>query len=316
MNENEQVNEQMNEQMNAIRIELTCKSCNEDLQLNENVCYNCGLETGAVEYSNYSFEENEIIIKKTPYNHANSRILKIQEWLNWSSEEKNEYKLNVYTKNFCYNLNNHYKNSKEQILLTENIIEQSVAFVSKVMKAIKDDFNGPKRAKVKDGLVIMCVYYILKFNEIYSSYIVISKILKIEIKYISKANKTITELINKNKLKVSDTFKDTIFKTQKPIDYINKVIQKYKLTINKEMLNQVSDLINICEDNDILLDHTPLSVGVSCFYYILEINSIEIDLKIFSDIYSISIITILKTFNKLTNYKVQFEKMGINTLKN
>ena len=26
--------------------QFICKNCNEDLQLNDNVCYNCGLETG------------------------------------------------------------------------------------------------------------------------------------------------------------------------------------------------------------------------------------------------------------------------------
>lgn len=290
----------------------TCKNCNENLQLNDNVCYNCGLETGGIEYSNYIYEDMEQVSYKQN-SFQNSRILKMQEWFVWTSEEKNEYKLNKYTKDFCNNLNNEFKNKecKFSIILSEMMIEQIVIFVCKVMKAIKDDFNGPKRSKVKNGLIIMCIYYILKSNEIYTSYIEISQLLKIEIKYISNANKTIILLINNGKLKINEEFKQIIFKTEKPMDLINKVIDKYNLPISHAIVKQVSDLINICEDNDILLDHAPLSIGVSCFYYILSLNSLEIDLKMFSELYNISIVTIDKTYKKLLNYKPQFQKMGI-----
>lgn len=287
-----------------------CKNCNNQLQINDAVCYNCGLETGYIEYSNYNFEETENTQckKMSP---KNNRITKIQDWFTWTSQEKNEYKLSKYTREFCQNLNNLCSDRKSQIILSENIIEQLVIFVSEVMKAIKDDFNGPKRSKVKDGLIIMCIYYVLKSNEIYASYIDISKTLNIEMKYISSGNKTINHLINNGKLKIKGSFKDLIFKTEKPIDYIKKVINKYSLSVDSSILNQVSDLINICEDNDVLLDHTPLSIGVSCFYYILLLNSLEIDIKLFSELYSISIVTIDKTFKKLLTYKQQFEKMGI-----
>jgi len=311
-------------QIDELKIQnrFVCKNCNEDLQLNDNVCYNCGLETGYIEYSSYNFEEVESVpYKKVSF--QNSRIAKIQEWFTWTSEEKNEYKLNKYTKEFCYNLNNLFLDikilaaesldldNKINVTLSENIIEQVVTFVSQVMKAIKDSFNGPKRSKVKNGIIIMCIYYVLKSNEIHTSYIDISKILKIEMKYISNANKTITLLINNGKLKIKKTFKDFIFKTEHPMDYINKVIDKYSLSIDSVVLIQVVNLIDICEDNDILLDHTPLSIGVSCFYYILKLNSLEIDIKLFSELYNISIVTIDKTFKKLLCFKVQFEKMGI-----
>lgn len=289
---------------------VICKNCSNDLQINDNVCYNCGLETGSIEYSNYNFEE----VEHTQYKKTcskNNRINKIQDWFTWTSQEKNEYKLGKYTKDFCNNLNNLYSNNNIQTTLNDNTIEQLVIFVSEVMKAIKDDFNGPKRSKVKDGLIIMCIYYVLKSNGTYISYIDIAKILKIEIKYVSSGNKTINHLVNNGKLKIKDNFKDLIFKTEKPIDYINKVINKYRLSVDTVILRQVSSLINICEDNDVLLDHTPLSIGVSCFYYILSINSLEINIKLFSELYNISIVTIDKTFKKLLTYKKHFEKMGI-----
>ena len=38
------------------------------------------------------------------------------------------------------------------------------------------------------------------------------------------------------------------------------------------------------------------------------------DIKIFSELYNISIVTIDKTFKKLLNYKEQFSKLGINQI--
>lgn len=296
-----------------VKNQFVCNNCNEDLELSDNVCYNCGLETGQVEYSNYNFEETDQV-SYSKVSSQNNRITKMQEWFKWTNEEKNEYKLNKYTKEFCYNLNHLFSNNKINIILNENVIEQVVIFVSQLMKAIKDNFSGPKRSRVKDGLTIMCIYYTLKSNQIYTSYIDISKMLKIEMKYISSANKTITQLVNNGKLKVEESFKNFIFKTEKPTDYINKIIDKYNLSIDQLILNQVSSLIDICEDNDVLLDHTPLSIGVSCFYYILSLNSLEVDINLFSEIYNISIVTIDKTFKKLLNYKEQFEKLGITVL--
>jgi transcription initiation factor TFIIIB Brf1 subunit/transcription initiation factor TFIIB len=133
-------------------------------------------------------------------------------------------------------------------------------------------------------------------------------------KYISKADKIIMEMINSGKLKFSDDFMNNLLKTEKPIDYVTKIIEKYEMKVHPQILEQVSELINICEDNDILLDHTPLSVGVSCFYYILDLNNIDINIKVFSEIYDLSIVTVTKTFNKLKQYKTSLEKLGIKQL--
>jgi transcription initiation factor TFIIIB Brf1 subunit/transcription initiation factor TFIIB len=132
-----------------------------------------------------------------------------------------------------------------------------------------------------------------------------------EIKKIKKADKIIMEMINSGKLKLSNDFMNNLFKTEKPIDYVTKIIEKYEMNVNPQLLSQVSELINICEDNDILLDHTPLSIGVSCFYYILDLHNIDINIKLFSEIYDLSIVTVTKTFNKLKQYKTSLEKMGI-----
>lgn len=274
-----------------------CTECNSIIY--ESVCDNCGLVTNnEQEFSHYSFDEP--VQYRPSYSSSNNRLMKMQEWMMWTNEEKTEYKLNKYTKELCTKLQ-----------ISETIIDSVCSLVSQIMTAIKNSCDGPKRSRVKDGIIIICIYYISKGTSTAYSYIDLAKNIDLNMKYISKADKLLMELINSNKLNVSYEFMQNFFKTEKPIDYVTKIIDKYQLKINPQILNQVEELISICEDNDILLDHTPLSVGVSCFYYILDINNIDINVKMFSELYDLSMVTVLKTFNKLKQHTHNLEKMGI-----
>jgi transcription initiation factor TFIIIB Brf1 subunit/transcription initiation factor TFIIB len=276
-----------------------CSECNTMME-EESMCNNCGLIiNNEQEYSSYNFEE-PIKYKSTYTSYSNNRMMKMQEWMTWTNEEKNEYKLNKYIKELC-----------EKLQINENIVNDVFNLVSRVMKAIKNGCDGPKRSRVKDGIIIICIYYISKGTSLVYSYIDLAKKMNINMKYISKADKILMELISSNKLNLSQEFIDNFFKTENPIDYVTKIIDKYKLNINQQIVNQVIELINICQDNDILLDHTPLSLGVSCFYYILNINNIDINVKMFSELYDVSMVTLVKTFNQLKQYKNNFEELGI-----
>jgi transcription initiation factor TFIIIB Brf1 subunit/transcription initiation factor TFIIB len=275
----------------------SCLECNASLY--DSVCSNCGLMlNNDKEFTNYNFEES--VNYKPCYSSSNNRLMKMQEWMMWSNEEKTEYKLNKYTKELC-----------EKLQITYSLIDTVCSLVSQIMKAIKNSCDGPKRSRVKNGIIIVSIYYISKGTSIVYSYIELAKKIELNMKYISKADKLLMELINSNKLNLSKEFMDNFFKTENPIDYVTKIIDKYKLKINEHILNQVIELISICEDNDILLDHTPLSIGVSCFYYILDINNIEINVKMFSELYDLCMVTVLKTFNKLKKHTLNFEKLGI-----
>jgi transcription initiation factor TFIIIB Brf1 subunit/transcription initiation factor TFIIB len=280
-----------------------CSKCNSHVQTYETICKYCGLVLETTpELSNYLFNTS-VEISTPTYSLGNNRLLKLQEWMTWSNDEKTEYKLTKYTKEFCINLN-----------IADHLINDICNFISQIMKAIKNNYDGPKRSRVKNGIIIMCIYYVSKGTNNPYSYIELSKRINLNMKYISKADKLIMELFNSKKLHLPKHITNNFFKIENPIDYVIKIINKYKLDINKSILNQIEELINICEDNDILLDHTPASIGVSCFYYILTINNIDINIKIFAELYDLSIVTIIKTFNKLKQYKDNFEKMGIKTL--
>jgi transcription initiation factor TFIIIB Brf1 subunit/transcription initiation factor TFIIB len=287
-------------QMPLSKTQELCPGCNSLTY--ESVCNNCGLIlNNDKEFSSYNFEEP--VQYKQSYSKSNNRLMKMQEWMMWTNEEKTEYKLNKYTKELC-----------EKLQINESIVNSVCNLVCQIMIAIKSSCDGTKRSRVKDGIIIVCVYYISKGTVMVYSYIDLAKKIELNMKYISKADKLLIELINSNKLNLSKDFMDNFFKTENPIDYVTKIIDKYELGINEHILNQLIELISICEDNDILLDHTPLSVGVSCFYYILYINNIELNVKMFSELYDLSMVTVLKTFNKLKQHTRNFEKLGIKCL--
>lgn len=278
---------------------LKCSSCDNPNLLEthyETTCNNCGLVLTRDFCSNdfpiSNFETIEPIQKKSYPSHQSSKLKKMQEWYMWTNDEKSQYKLSQYTKNLC-----------QKLELLENLYDNICQTVFKVMEAIKKQ-EGTKRARVKDGIILVCIQYVYHYlNEIMNkpSAIELAKKINLDVKYITKAEKIVLELINKNPNILN---KSVILDIKKPMEYVYHVNLKHNLQISNIILDKVNYLIDKCEKNDILLDHTPLSIGVCCLYYILKLNNIEIDLKIFSNIYNLSVVTVMKTYNKLkTNNK-------------
>lgn len=280
------------------------QNCDNYMYDNESIiCEECGYVIEGVEYSNYSFE-TPVDYKAPTYTKGFQKIQKLQEWMSWTNTEKNEYKLKKYTKTFCENLN-----------INTSLVESVCQLVVKVMSSIRKKNDGPKRSRVKDGIIISCISYVSKENNLINSsgvynYLDLAKKINLDIKYVSKADKILMELNLLNK--------EISCKTEDPIDYIKYIVNKYNIPIaelsnnninTSELLEKVSLLINICEDNDILLDHTPLSIGVACFYYVLHKFNIEIDVKTFASIFNLSVVTVTKTFNKLKKLEIKIDKM-------
>lgn len=273
--------------MSHIIICNNCKGNNVHNVNNEYICHDCGVVQSNILCDNtVSTYENDIDFSVRKVGN-NTRIKKMQDWYMWSNDEKNTYKLNNYTKDLCNKLN-----------IPENIIPSVCSTVVHVMNIIKK-YDGTKRARVKDGIILTCLQYVLKDTHHQISAIELAKKINLDIKYITKADKIILELINCKKL---DLKKQTVLDIKKPYQYVLDVINKKQLFIPNNILSQMQVLIQLCEDNDLLLDHTPLSVGVCCFYYILKLNNIPCDLKLFSELYDLSVVTVIKTYNKLKSH--------------
>lgn len=297
-----ELEKQSTHESNNIKSDISfCKNCNSNNLQKDNyqiICFDCGLILGDDRItSNYSFESktiNNTGFQTKQKGSYNNRITKMQEWYMWSNEEKNLYKLKTYIKELC-----------DKLQIPEYLLQSITDTCVKVMISIKQT-EGTKRARVKDGILIVCIHYVTKDTHIPFSYIDMAKKLKMDIKYVTKAERMILELINSKKLNLD---KKSILETKKPYEYIIETINKYNLKISQEILKYVQILIEICEDNDLLLDHTPLSIGVSCFYYILKLKSADIDLKIFSEFYNLSVVTVIKTFNKLKAYEKEINNL-------
>ena len=268
-----------------------CKCSNLQNDNYEVICMDCGLiiEEDRI-ISNQTFDSNVSQVRKKMYN----KLSKMQAWYMWSNEEKNIYKLKTYIIELCNKLN-------IPEFLFANIIELCVNVIETIKKT-----DGTKRARVKDGILVICIYYMTKDTNTPFSYIDMAKRLNLDIKYVTRAERLILELVNSKRLNLN---KNIMLDTKKPFDYIAESINKYNLNISQDILKNVKVLIEICEDNDLLLDHTPLSIAVSCFYYILKLRNVETDVKIFSDFYNLSIVTVIKTYNKLKVYENKINEL-------
>lgn len=274
----------------------TCGNCNsKNLQCEnyEVICVDCGLiiEEDRI-ISGQSFDNNIVQVKKKTYN----KLSKMQEWYMWSNEEKNIYKLKTYIAELC-----------NKLYIPEFLLVNITELCVNVMELIKKT-DGTKRARVKDGILVICIYYVTKDTNTPFSYMDMAKRLNLDIKYVTRAERMILELVNSKRLNLD---KKIMLDTKKPFDYITESINKYNLNISKDILKLVKLLIEICEDNDLLLDHTPLSIAVSCFYYISKLKNNEIDVKLFSDFYNLSIVTVIKTYNKLKIYENKINELLI-----
>jgi hypothetical protein len=274
--------------------------CEEENYDDNFTCMSCGLVN--MEYSvnvvNNVYEKQEDyratkscgVSSKSGF----SKLSKMQKWFDWTNKEKNEYKLVTYTRELCVKLG-----------IQENLIKQVCETVCKIMNGIRDSNDGPKRSRVKDGIIIVSIHYTLKSNGIYNSYNSMSKKLNLETKYISKADKIINELIHSKKVQFSEDFLECITKTMSPSDYLKEI---FVIVSEKDSID-IQKLINICEDNDILGDNNPLSIGMACLYYIIQKNNINLDIHKLCDKFDISIITLMKTASKLLVYKESIDKL-------
>lgn len=264
---------------------LTCTNCKgENLQYIqcELTCCDCGLVIQNQLYENVSFCNLEEKVKHSMTFH---RMSKMQKWYMWTNDEKNNYKLSKYAETFCSKLN-----------IPESLIPSICETVVKVLTTIKKH-DGTKRARVKDGIILVCIHYVAKHSNILSlSAHKLAKKINLSIKYVTRAESNILELVNCGKLNLD---KNILLNVKTPYDFVIEGIKAKNIKVSSNLMNAIKLLIQICEKHDLLLDHTPLSIGVACFYYIVTMNNMNTDIKVLSEVYDLSCITILKSYNKL-----------------
>jgi transcription initiation factor TFIIIB Brf1 subunit/transcription initiation factor TFIIB len=275
---------------------LLCGHCGSDgidvLDDFKIICFSCGVtSTFATDVVTNEFTPNEIpqrYCKK-----SSKELCKLQKRLGWcqyTNEEKNEYKLKSYIEELCGRLG-----------ISEGLVSQIKSTVVDVMNIIKST-EGTKRARVKDGIILACIEYVGKRNGVSLSATKLGKSIDIDIKYVTKAEGILLELLHTKKLALD---KHTLLSTRTPFGYVEDMFRKRRLNVSSDVLDTVKRVIQICETNEFLLDHTPLSIGVSCFYYVISdvFDSDDgLDIREFAQMYNLSVVTVAKTTAKLKEH--------------
>ncbi len=286
-----------------------CVKCNHIEYDTDYVCTNCGLMNNNDKIYdnniNYDNNNNEMTIlnyprKKHNYD-KNNHLCKMKTWYENTSEEKNEYKLLLYTKKIC--------NSLE----INSYIDYICDLVNKVLKCVKLN-DGTKRSRVKDGIIVVCIYYTYKKHNLHNYTFTLQNLAKkldLNIKYISKAEITILELISKKKILMDRNVLlniDTSFNILPDIksQFIDHTKTKacFNMNDNRDeidiLFNDLESLLKYYENNELFNNHTPFSITVGCLYYLLK-QKYDTDVILISNIYNISNITILKIYKHLVN---------------
>lgn len=184
----------------------------------------------------------------------------------YTDEDKKKYPIYLYIKELCNKFN------------VNSLNREITDFCIYIFQKIKL-LDIPRRNKLKEAIVILCINYIYQQNNLDLNFK--------ETKYITKANKILLEL--KHLDKTSNIDKQYLLKRFSPYEHI----KKYNL--NTIVLKNTKCLIDLCEINDILMNHTNLSIGLGCLYYVLN----EMDKKLIIENINITELTIKKIFKEL-----------------
>lgn len=276
-----------------------CKNCNYIESERDDVCTNCGLMLydnifyeNNMNYDNSNSDMTFLNYPKKVFN-KNNHIYKMKSWFENTSQEKNDYKLNLYTKKMCETLN------------IDSHIDYICDLVNTVLKCIKSN-DGTKRSRVKDGIIVVCIYYTYKKYHLQNYTFTLQNIaqkLNLNIKYVSKAEIMILELINKNKICMDknillniDTSLNILPDIKLQFTDFNKNYLNFHKNDIDHLFNELKVLLKTYEKNELLINHAPFSISIGCLFYILK-QKYDIPVMLLSKLYNISHITILKIYN-------------------
>jgi transcription initiation factor TFIIIB Brf1 subunit/transcription initiation factor TFIIB len=258
------------------------------------VCENCGCVLDDNVFVNYEDFSGESSYPTKRTFGSNSKLLKMQEWNKYTPDEKAEYKLV----------------QDIQLLCEKNNIPQNVAVLSGNMskiyfKELKDK-KGARRSRVRDGCIGICLWYASSEFKFPISQSDICKILDIDIKYFTRANKQFMEMININPI-FKKSFNLTDFHYQKTeYDFVSDFLHKLNLYSLHSLVNTT---LKYCQEFDILPSNIASTKAVSAIYFVILNNNLPITKNQLAEKCGISTVTITKTCNNILKHKSQISNL-------
>lgn len=150
------------------------------------------------------------------------------------------------------------------------------------------------RGENKEGLIASCIYHSCLINNIPRSSKEISKMFGISHVILNKGNARFQQLLQINVI------------SSNPKDFISR----FGSRLNMKLIDteNCKKLIDFLESKEILTDNSPTSSAAGILYYYSQENDLKFTKKQFSEVCSVSEVTIVKCYKNLLKYKDYIDK--------
>ena len=282
---------------------ISCKSTNISIDDKEghNVCLDCGVINNLILDKNPTFnKDNEEMsssygcptnyfypksalgtkIKCKGYNKMS--ILQRQGQMPYKEKSLMEELQKIQDKCIKYNI-------------TQSIIDSAKILYKKIndskhTKGTRKGKNRIMRCINRKSMIAACLFYACKVQKEPRSPKEIADIYSLEIKHVNRGYRKFMDLIDVNEFILN-------FTSSKASDFITRFANK--LDIDKKYIDIAIDISKNIHYLDLASTHEPPSVAAGCILLVQNIYSLNITKKQISNVFSISDVTISKTYRRI-----------------
>jgi transcription initiation factor TFIIB len=183
----------------------------------------------------------------------------------------------------------------KQYNITQSIIDTSKILYKKVndSKHTKGNRKGKNRIMRcinRRSMIAACVFYACKLQNEPRSPKEIADIYSLEIKHVNKGYRKFMDFINLDELHHN-------FTSSRSTDFIKRFADK--LEMGEKYIKYAMEISNNINKLDLASTHEPPSVAAGCLLLVVNMYSLPINKKQISEVFSISDVTISKTYRRI-----------------
>ena len=167
--------------------------------------------------------------------------------------------------------------------VSQKVIDDAKVFYKKTSE------KKISRGENKQGLIASCIYHSCLMNNTPRSSKEIAKMFNISHVVLNKGNSRFQQLLQINVISSS------------PEDFISRFGSR--INMNLVDINNCKNIIRFLENKEILNDNSPTSSAAGILYYYSQDNKLNFTKKQFSEICSVSEVTIVKCYKYLLKFK-------------
>ena len=186
----------------------------------------------------------------------------------------------------------------KQYSITQNIIDSAKCLYKKIndskhKKGTRKGKNRIMRCINRKSMIAACVFYACKLQNEPRSPKEIADIYSLEIKHVNRGYRKFMDVIDINEF-ISN------FTSSNATDFIGRFA--IRLDMEEEHINISKNIANNIQKLDLASTHEPPSVAAGCILLVVNLNSLNISKKQISKVFSISDVTISKTYRRIYPY--------------